>query len=194
MTKSMIVSGNPNYGLGEALARKWPEARFYSRSHNDSDFSKHDTILEFAKQSLNYEVYLSCSCLSRFRQTLLLEAVVQEWMKAGKKGLIVAIGSTADTPVKGTPWMYPIEKKALKAYCRNLSMAALGGHGSKPSGIRISYISPGYLDTPGANKSHPGVLKIDCDTIANTVEWVINQPEHINVSEIALDPVQVNNA
>jgi NAD(P)-dependent dehydrogenase (short-subunit alcohol dehydrogenase family) len=194
MMKSMIVSGNPNYGVAEAIRARYPEARFFSRSHSGHDFSKHEAMQEFVQASLKYEVYVSCSCLARFRQTLMLEMVVNEWLKQGKKGHIVAIGSTADTPVKGTPWIYPIEKKALKAYCRNLSMAALGGHGSKPSGIRISYISPGYIATPGAEKSHPGKNKLTCDSIVDAISWVINQPEGINVSEIALDPIQLESA
>ncbi len=190
MNKSIIVSGNPKYGLAEAIHRRFPEARFFSRSHSGTDFKNAENMDEFAKTSLKYEVYISCSCLSRFRQTLLLEAVYQEWLKAGKHGQIIAIGSTADTPVKGTPWLYPIEKKALKAYCRNLSFATLGGHGSKPSGIRVTYISPGYIDTPKARENHPGKSMLTSESVVDAINWVMGQPEGVNVSEIALDPIQ----
>jgi NADP-dependent 3-hydroxy acid dehydrogenase YdfG len=121
---------------------------------------------------------------------LLLEAVAGEWLKAGKKGQIIAIGSTADTPVKGTPWIYPIEKKALRAYCRNLSLAALGGHGSNPSGLRVTYISPGYIATPNAQRNHPGKNMLATEKIVEVIDWIIQQPEGVNVSEIALDPIQ----
>ncbi len=190
--KKIIVSGNPRFGLAEALNDIFPHADFNSRSHNQTDLKNHESHVQFAQKSLGYDVYINCSCLSRFRQTLLLEEVYKAWSENGHTGHIISLGSTADTPVKGTPWVYPIEKKALKAYCRNLSMRSLGGHGSKPSGIRITYISPGYIDTPKVREKHPEVDKLDPKYLAQVIKWVIEQPEHVNISELCLDPIQVS--
>lgn len=189
--KKIIVSGNPNYGLAQALNEIFPEAEFYSRSHNGFDFKVHENHSEFARRSLGFDVYISCSCLSRFRQVLLLEEVYNTWINENHSGQIIVLGSSADTPVKGTPWIYPIEKKALRAFCRNLSMASLGGHGSKPSGIRMTYLSPGHIDTPKANQKHPGVDKLDPSYLAQIIKWVIDQPVEVNISELCLDPIQL---
>lgn len=192
MIKKTIISGNKNYGLGMALSQKVPGADFFSRSCGGYDFSKHEARVKFAELSCDYEVYISCSCLAQFRQTLLLEAVYQKWLETGKSGYIICLGSSADATVKGTQWLYPIEKKALRDYCRNLSLATLGGHGSKPTGIRITYLSPGYLQTSGADKKHPDVQKIDLDYMAELIQWLIQQPPNINISHMGLDPIQGN--
>jgi NADP-dependent 3-hydroxy acid dehydrogenase YdfG len=161
-----------------------------SRSESQTDLSNLDEIRKFAQKSLEFDTYISCSCLFKFNQTLLLQAVVDCWRKNNHKGQIVVLGSTADTPVKGTEWLYPIEKKALKSYCRNLSFAALGGHGKPPAGYRITYLSPGYLDTPDANEKHPSVMKLELSYIAGMIEWILQQPLTVNISEISLDPIQ----
>ncbi len=189
-SKSILIVGNRNYGLAHALSKKFPTATFVSRTDSGSDLANYDTREQLAQDSINFDIIVLCSCLSQFRQTLLLERIYSSWISKNIHGQIVCIGSTADTPVKGTPWLYPIEKKALKAYCRNLSMAALGGHGSSPSGIRITYVSPGYLDTPRTETKHPNVRKISADYLAAIIEWVLQQPDNVNINSISLDPIQ----
>ncbi len=190
--KRVLITGNKDYGLAKALAEAFPEATFISRSTSGTDLKRHDDQVEVAKLSLEYDVYISCSCLSQFRQTLLLEKIYQAWREHSKTGQILCLGSSADTPVKGHGWLYPIEKKALKAYCRNLSMEALGGHGQEPSGLRVTYLSPGYLQTPKAEEKHPGVEKINVQYLAKMIQWILDQPTEININEISLDPIQLN--
>lgn len=194
MSKRIIINGNKNYGLAQSLASFFPDAYFCSRTNSGHNLAKHQDREAFAQASLDYDIYINCSCLSQFRQTLLLEMVYRKWKENNKKGQILCLGSTADTPVKGTEWIYPIEKKALRNYCRNLSLAALGGHGSQPSGIRITYVSPGYLKTPKIDEKHPGVDKISTDYLAGVVKWLLEQPEEYNISEFCIDPIQVNHA
>ncbi len=190
MEQKIIVSGNPDYGLAKSIAKRF-DAEFCSRV-NGFNFCKEEFRKAFAEKALDYNVFICCSALWRFSQVLLLEDVYKVWKGQRIKGHIIALGSTADAPVKGTDWMYPVEKKALKAYCRNLSMRSLGGHGFKPPGIHVTYVSPGYLDTPGMNKKLPDVDKIDTDYLAGVIKWVLEQPQKINISEIALDPIQVS--
>ncbi len=189
--KKIVVSGNPRYGLASAL-NSCLTADFFSRSENEFDFSIEAKRKQFAELSLKYDVFVNCSALWRFQQILLLEEVHKMWLMHQHPGLIINIGSTADTPVKGTNWIYPIEKKALRAYSRNLSLAALGGHGSEPNKIRSTYISPGYLNTPSIERKHPGVKKLDVNYVASIVLWAIQQPDIVNISEICVDPIQVN--
>lgn len=187
--KKILITGNKEYGLAQALAEKFPHADFYSRSNSDYDFNEFDKRNDFAKLSLDYDIFINNSALSSFRQTLLLQKVYSTWVEHEKKGQIISFGSTADTPVKGHQWLYPIEKKALRSLSRNLSLASLGGQ-SEPTGIRITYLSMGYLQTPKVEIKHPHAKKIELQYITNTVEWILNQPEHININEISLDPIQ----
>lgn len=186
----IVVSGNSKYGLAQSLKVKFPDAVFFSRSESNSNFTSSAELKKFAELSLIYNTYISCSCLYNFNQTLLLEAVAKCWLKNGHRGQIIVIGSSADSPVKGTDWLYPIEKKSLKAYCRNLSLMTLGGHDSKPCGFRITYLSPGYLNTPKANEKYPDIKKLDTDYIADLIHWLLEQPINININEISLDPIQ----
>jgi len=189
--KRLIISGNRSYGLAHSLSKIFPSAEFFSRSSSNSNFARAEDRRLFAQKSLDYDVYINCSCLAQFRQTLLLEEVYKKWREKNKKGQILCLGSTADTPVKGTSWIYPIEKKALRNYCRNLSLAALGDQGSPPSGIRVTYVSPGYLTTPKMEEKTPDVDKIDTDYLAGIIGWLIEQPANVNISEFCLDPIQV---
>ncbi len=189
MSSNIIVSGNGSYGLGKSLYTLFPHAKFCSRT-NGFDFLNAEDRHRFAEMSLQHSVYISCSTLENFAQTLLLETVYKAWEKHQHPGQMVLLGSSADTPVKGTAWIYPIEKKSLRAYARNLSQRVLGSPGAPSSGIRITYLSPGYLNTPAANDKHPTVKKLDCDYVAGLVAWLVQQPAHVNISELSLDPLQ----
>jgi NAD(P)-dependent dehydrogenase (short-subunit alcohol dehydrogenase family) len=191
-SEKIVVSGNPTYGLGLAIRNKFSQAHFYSRSQNQTDLTNINEMNKFALKTLEFDIYISCSSLYKFNQTLLLEAVVKKWQEKNHIGQIIVLGSSADSPVKGTSWLYPIEKKALKAYCRNLSLTTLGGHGSKPSGFRMTYLSPGYLNTPEAELKHKEVKKIDVNYVVDIIEWIMLQPKNININEISIDPIQVD--
>lgn len=188
MNKKILVTGNPKYGLAQGICSKM-KADFISRS-NGFDLTNKENQLKCVNLSLDYDVFINSSALYGFNQVHLLQMVYERWEKEIHRGHIINLGSTADVSIKGTSWVYPIEKKALKAYSKNLSMAILGGHGENPSGIRVSYISPGHIKTESSDKKHPHVKKIDPEYLAEVILWVIKQPEGINISEMALDPIQ----
>jgi NADP-dependent 3-hydroxy acid dehydrogenase YdfG len=114
-----------------------------------------------------------------------VEAMYTAMEEAGRIGHIINIGSTADTGVKGRTWRYPTEKKALKAYNRDLTYRTMGG-----SNIKTTLISPGSLTTSSVAKKHPDRKLIDVEYIAELVVWTINQPKYINVNELSIDPIQ----
>jgi NADP-dependent 3-hydroxy acid dehydrogenase YdfG len=63
-----------------------------------------------------------------------------------------------------------------------------------PTGIRVSLIEPGLVETPlihvypEANDLVPGVIALDPDDIASAVRYVLEQPDNVNVFEVLLRP------
>jgi hypothetical protein len=186
---SIIVSGNPNFGLGAALKKAFPETEFWSRTSGEHDLTNPDQQARFADRSLSFDTYISCSCLHSFHQVILVEKVYSAWIHAGHHGHIIALGSTSDTPMKGTRMLYPTEKKSLKLYCRGLSMASLGGHGSKPSGVKVTYLSVGYLDT-GTQRKVGSVRELSCSYVASVINWILSQPQDLIINDLSIDPIQ----
>lgn len=184
----ILVAGNKDYGLSNSIAQEYPDAKFLSRSTgfnlNDSDIRD-----EIAKLSLDYDVFISVSCLSQFRQTLVVESIIKEWMSNNHNGYMIVIGSSADTPVKGTSWTYPSEKKALRAYLRQLSQIVAS---SQPPNWKITYLSPGNLHTPKQDQKLPDTPKLDTDYVTSLIKWLLAQPRNINISEVCLDRIQTD--
>jgi NADP-dependent 3-hydroxy acid dehydrogenase YdfG len=179
----ILTTGNPTIGLASAISSEIG-GDFISRT-NGYDLCSDDGRKRAVAHSLNYDVFINCAALWRFNQTLLLQAVWEGWKQAGKSGRIVNIGSTADTGNRGTSWIYPTEKKALREYSRNLSMASAGG-----SGIQVNYVSFGYLSTPSVEIKHPDKNKMALVEAAGYIKWIIKQPMLANFNELSMDPIQ----
>ncbi|MCB0419430.1 MAG: hypothetical protein KDD61_00425 [Bdellovibrionales bacterium] len=183
----IIVSGNSNEGLAFYLKQK-VSGEFFSRS-NGFDLTIPSNQKRFAQLSLDFDVFINCSSLEGFSQTLLLREVFHKWKEKGHKGYIINIGSTCVDRLNSTDNLYPIEKISLRDYSRNLSRTALGRQlGTPPSGIRVTHISPGAMQTEGA--AHESLSKIDPAYVADLIVWLMQQPEGVNINEISLDAIQ----
>lgn len=185
--KKILVAGNPEYGLSKSI-NNLLGADYCSRT-NGYDLTTANSRKKFAQLSLEYDAVINCSALYSFSQIKLLKEVYDLWEKSTHSGYIISLGSNADTLVDGTSWMYPIEKKALRAFCKNLSVAILGDHSKRSNGIRITYLSPGYIKTPDIDKKYPNIQKLDPDYLAKIISWLIEQPQSVNISELSLDPI-----
>jgi len=189
MNKKILIAGNQKYGLAGALNSKWSDATFISRSTGlKMDLCSLKNQRAVAQMSLDYDVFISVSSLWKFHQTSLVQEMAKFWKENKHKGYIIVIGSSADTPVKASTWLYPGEKKALRAYCRGLSQMVAG---ENYSGFKVTYLSPGWMHTPIEDKKHPEMPKLNLDYIADIIEWLVNQPDNINISELCLDEVRI---
>ena len=186
----ILVAGNPDYGLAASIKMIYPDATFVSRSHGNWDLEERHKRKELAKLSLEYDLFISVSCLWHFYQTELVQEVALSWIKDKHEGYIIAIGSSTDTPVKATAWEYPANKKALRAYCRQLSQLSA----SAENAFRVTYLSPGNLHTPLQDTKLPGVQKLDCNYVAGVIKWLIEQPKNVNISELCLDSTIITNS
>jgi len=182
----ILVAGNKSYGLAKSLYEKYPQAYFLSRS-SGWDFSDQETQKRAAELSLDYDVFLSISCLNRFNQLKLVQSVSEKWVENDHKGYLIALGSSADTPVNGNTRIYPVEKKALRSYLRQLSQICSS---ETPKKFKVTYLSPGNLHTPSMDKKFPDTPKLDCDYVVNVIQWLLEQPMDVNISELCLDKIQ----
>ncbi len=189
--KKILITGSRNYGLCEAICNLFdtlPNIEYETASRsNGFNLDNSDGYSKLANYYIDgdFDIFINNSALWKFHQVMIVESVFNAMEEADRKGQIINIGSTADTGVKGRTWRYPTEKKALKAYNRDLTYMAMGG-----SNIKTTLISPGSLTTSSVMKKHPDRKLIDVEYIAELVVWTINQPEYINVNELSIDPIQ----
>jgi hypothetical protein len=190
--KKILITGSRNYGLCEAMCNLFdtmPDIEYETASRSNGyqlDTSEGQKKLAEHYINGNFDIFINNSAIWKFQQVMIVEGVFNAMEEADRKGHIINIGSTADTGVKGRTWRYPTEKKALKAYNRDLTYKAMGG-----SNIKTTLISPGSLTTSSVMKKHPDRKLIDVEYIAELVVWTINQPEYINVNELSIDPIQL---
>ena len=180
----ILVTGNKNRGVAKAIYENLGEYEVdcvSRKSWNDLMIPQERTVV--ANQSISYDVFINCSKLDDFCQTLLLKEVHDHWIHMSKSGHIINIGSTVDTGLKGGSRLYTVEKVALRNLSRKLTYDAIGG-----SGIKVTYISLGYLDTEGV--SFKDKVKIDLSHVTDTIEWILECPDYININEISADPIQ----
>ena len=178
----MIITGNPNEGLAQALHKIYPRAVFCSRS-SGYDFTQTDHMFTFANECTKHDQIIINSALWRFHQTVLLDIVYKALYNAKTEAHVVCVGSTTDRTRKGQAWLYSAEKKALREYCNSLSLV-----GVWHSGPKVSYISFGTL-TNNQDK-HPDRTCMNIDEAAHYIKWLLDQPKHVNINEISVDPMQ----
>jgi 3-hydroxy acid dehydrogenase/malonic semialdehyde reductase len=116
-------------------------------------------------------------------------------MKKRGQGYIINIGSVAGN------WPYPGGNVycASKAFVRQFSLAIradlLG------SGIRVTNIEPGNAETEfsdvrfsqdkqRAEQVYQSTVALTAQDIADTVFWLVNTPEHVNVTTMEIMPTQ----
>lgn len=115
-------------------------------------------------------------------------------MKKNNSGLIINIGSVAATvPYKGGN-VYGATKAFVRQFSRNLRADLFG------TNLKITNIEPGMAntefslirfkgDSDKASQVYKDTRALTADDIANTILWVINQPEHVNIDNIEIMPV-----
>ena len=182
MSSKILITGNKNFGLSSELFKIYPDATFVSRT-TGYDLTSADGQLSLAKKVLDYDIFINCSALWKFNQTVLLDAVYKSCIENKKDLKIVCVGSTTDRVKKGGAWLYNAEKKALRDYCNTLSM-----NGVWQGGPTVTLVSFGSLSN--VQHKHPTRTCMDISLAANYIKWVIEQPKEFHINEISIDPIQ----
>ena len=179
----ILITGNKEKGLANALSKIYLEADFFSRENN-YDLTLSQKQKNLAERCLEYDTIIVCSALWKFNQVVLLDEIYQSCIKNNHRPHIISIGSTTDRVKNGKAWLYNAEKKALRDYSNTLGIGGVWG-----SGPRISLISFGSLSN--VQHKHPDRKCLDIDLAAAYIKWVIDQPKHLCINEISIDPMQV---
>jgi 3-hydroxy acid dehydrogenase/malonic semialdehyde reductase len=109
-------------------------------------------------------------------------------------GMIITLGSVAATiPYKGGN-VYGATKAFIKQFSKNLRTDLFG------TNIKVTNIDPGAAETEfsvvrfngdqkKADDYYTGMRPLRAQDIARTIGWVIEQPEHVNIDNVTLMPV-----
>lgn len=185
MDKTIICTGNPEFGVANAIAERWPETEFVGRTTWGYDLTENGYKAKLAEKALKYDVFINCSALWQYHQTLLLDVVYKSALKNRKRLHIVSLGSTTDRSTKGSDWHYQQEKKALRSTSNALGMKSIWAGGPK-----VTYVTFGTLEN-NAHK-HPGRRVMTLNEAVDLIDFSINMPYHLNVNELSVDPVQTD--
>lgn len=183
MNKTIICTGNPEFGVASAIARRWPQTQFVSRTNWNYDLTEGNYKNKLAEKALEYDVFINCSALWQYHQTLLLDTVYKSAQKAGKRLHIVSLGSTTDRTSKGSDWQYQQEKKALRSTSNALGLKSIWMGGPK-----VSYVTFGTLENN--QHKHPDRKVMTLDEAVDCIEYVLTAPEHLCINELSVDPLQ----
>ena len=178
----VVITGNRHTGLSGALAGIWPDAGFYSRS-SGCDLTTDAGRQQLCDAVLSCDVFINCSALWRFNQTLVLEQVYKACVQNRHDVLIVCIGSTTDRATKGSDWLYQQEKKALRSYANSLNLQS-----TWQGGPQVTLISLGSLSN--VQHKHPDRICMDVNDAARYIKWIVDQPRSLVINEISIDPRQ----
>ncbi len=130
---------------------------------------------------------------------LYISRAVMPGMVKRKSGHIINISSIAgkETYLKGN--VYCATKHAIESITKAMRIDLL------PYGIKVTSVAPGAVNTEfstvrlgnpeAAEKVYEGFVPLLAEDIAETVEFVITRPPHVNINDILVMPVaQANSA
>lgn len=98
------------------------------------------------------------------------------------RGHLVLTGSVAGrVPVPGS--LYSATKWAITAMGQSIRAEAIG------TGIRVTVVEPGLVDTPAVPPQRRAEPKLDPADVARAVLFAVGQPAGVDVNEIVVRPV-----
>lgn len=138
----------------------------------------------------DWQTMIETNCLSLAYLTRLLLPAMQE----RDCGHIINIGSTAGTYSYLGANVYGATKAFVEQFSINLKTDLLG------SQVRVSNIAPGMLgdtefslvrfhgDQIQAKSVYDDTEALKPEDVAEAVQWVLNQPAHVNINKVELMP------
>ncbi len=124
---------------------------------------------------------------------LYVSRAIMPIMVERKTGHIVNISSAAGKETYANGNIYCATKHAVESLTKAMRIDML------PHGIKVSSVSPGMVETEfslvrfnGDEKRaadiYKGIDALSADDIADTIEFIINRPKHVNINDIFIMP------
>jgi NADP-dependent 3-hydroxy acid dehydrogenase YdfG len=123
---------------------------------------------------------------------------IQDMERRGVAGHVVHVSSMAGHRVPGPDSaVYAATKFAVRAITEGLRQELR----AKKSPIRVSCVSPGYVDTeftgvfvgPGATPQPRDTKQLEADDVARAIVWILSQPAHVEVHDVLVRPTGQRN-
>ena len=120
---------------------------------------------------------------------------IQDMERRGVAGHVVNVSSMAGHRVPGPDGaVYAGTKFAVRGITEGVRQELR----SRKSPIRVSLVSPGYVDTefsavfvgPGVTPPPRDVTQLTADDVARAVVWILSQPRHVEVHDVLVRPTQ----
>lgn len=139
------------------------------------------------REMLDINVLALCICTRE---------AVKDMQAKGGEGHIVHISSMSAHRVPTGSGVYSATKFAVRALTEGLRQELRAAE----TNIRVSSVSPGFVETEFAEKYHKSAAKaqetysrfpvLQPDDIAEAVWYLLSQPEHVQVHDILVRPTQ----
>ena len=124
---------------------------------------------------------------------LYISKLIIPMMIARSKGHIVNISSIAGKEVYANGNVYCASKHAVEAITKGMRIDLL------KHGIKVSSVSPGMVDTEfslvryhgdkeKADEVYKGLTPLFAEDIADTIEFIITRPPHVNINDVLVMP------
>ena len=123
---------------------------------------------------------------------------IQDMERRGVTGHVVNVSSMAGHRVPGPDSaVYAGTKFAVRAITEGLRQELR----ARSSGIRVSCVSPGYVDTefaevfvgPGGTPQAPRIMQLGAEDVAGAIVWILTQPAHVEVHDVLVRPTAQRN-
>jgi NADP-dependent 3-hydroxy acid dehydrogenase YdfG len=123
---------------------------------------------------------------------------IQDMERRGVAGHVVHVSSMAGHRIPGADSaVYAGTKFAVRAITEGLRQELR----ARKSPIRVSCVSPGYVDTefaavfagPGAVPSTPAIETLRAEDVAEAIRWIVTQPPRVQVHDVLVRPTAQRN-
>lgn len=149
------------------------------------DFEEGDgTIGRIVKLAGEHDVFINLYANYFFKASILAQKIFKSWHEKGlSERRLINVGSTTDRVKRGKANLYHYEKLALRDLSSGLAMIGVWEKGPK-----VTHISFGTLENRAS--SNPGRTCMKMSDAANYIVWLLQQPPHLHINEISVDPIQ----
>ena len=130
---------------------------------------------------------------------LYISKLIIPFMIERNKGQIINISSIAGKEVYANGNVYCATKHAVEAITKGMRIDLL------KYGIKVSSVSPGMVETEfsivryhgdksKANDVYKGLTPLFAEDVADTIEFIVTRPPHVNINDILIMPTAQANA